>query len=53
MSYNSNQNYGGPTGAPPNMAANFNAMLQRSMHEQQPQEGVAEAPGSAPPANGT
>lgn len=36
--------HSGPAGAP-NMAANFNAMLQRSAQEHRPQDAPAEAPG--------
>ncbi|KAF2629665.1 hypothetical protein BU25DRAFT_438655 [Macroventuria anomochaeta] len=39
-----NQPHGGPAGAPPNMAQNFNAMLQRSMDSPQPEHG-GEVPG--------
>lgn len=46
-----NQPHGGPAGAPPNMAQNFNAMLQRSMDSPQPEHAV-EAPGQQPPAAG-
>ncbi|KAF2131007.1 hypothetical protein P153DRAFT_313228 [Dothidotthia symphoricarpi CBS 119687] len=45
MSFNPNQPHGGPAGAPPNMAQNFNAMLQRSMQEPGQLELPSEAPG--------
>jgi hypothetical protein len=51
MSY-PNHPQGGPAGAPPNMAASFNAMLQRSMQDPPPPEPVSEAPGSQPQAIG-
>ena len=47
-----NQPHGGPAGAPPNMAQNFNAMLQRSMDSPQPEHAV-EAPGQPPSGPGT
>lgn len=47
-----NQPHAGPAGAPPNMAQNFNAMLQRSMDSPQP-EHAAEAPGQPPAGPGT
>jgi hypothetical protein len=46
------QPHGGPAGAPPNMAHNFNAMLQRSMDSPQPENAV-EAPGQPPSGPGT
>ncbi|KAJ4368919.1 hypothetical protein N0V83_006001 [Neocucurbitaria cava] len=45
MSFNSNQPHGGPAGPPPNMAQNFNAMLQRSLQEPGQPEQPVEAPG--------
>ncbi|KAH8717050.1 hypothetical protein GQ44DRAFT_712776 [Phaeosphaeriaceae sp. PMI808] len=47
MSYNQRQPHGGPAGAPPNMAQDFNAMLQRSLHEPGQPEPIAEAPGQS------
>ncbi|KAF2017343.1 hypothetical protein BU24DRAFT_420387 [Aaosphaeria arxii CBS 175.79] len=47
-----NQHHGHPTGAPPNMAANFNAMLQRSIQEPAPQDIISEVPGSQPASIG-
>lgn len=41
MSYNPNQQHGGPAG----MAQSFNAMLSRSLQEQGQPEQLAEAPG--------
>ncbi|KAF1852115.1 uncharacterized protein K460DRAFT_325734 [Cucurbitaria berberidis CBS 394.84] len=52
MSFNPNQPHGGPAGAPPNMAQNFNAMLQRSLHEPGQPEQLAEAPGQPPSSLG-
>ncbi|KAF1359049.1 hypothetical protein EJ07DRAFT_121810 [Lizonia empirigonia] len=46
-----NQPHAGPAGAPPNMAQNFNAMLQRSMDSPQ-LEHAAEAPGQPPAGPG-
>ncbi|KAG9197801.1 SM-like, degradation of cytoplasmic mRNAs and positively regulates transcription initiation [Epicoccum nigrum] len=45
------QPHGGPAGAPPNMAHNFNAMLQRSMESPQLETAV-EAPGQPPSGPG-
>jgi hypothetical protein len=45
MSYNQRQPHGGPAGAPPSGAPDFNAMLQRSLHEPGHQELTVEAPG--------
>jgi hypothetical protein len=45
MSYNQRQPHGGPAGAPPSGAPDFNAMLQRSLHEPGHQELAVEAPG--------
>lgn len=45
MSYNQRQPHGGPAGAPSNAAPDFNAMLQRSLHEPGHQELSVEAPG--------
>ncbi|KAH7398991.1 hypothetical protein DE146DRAFT_632538 [Phaeosphaeria sp. MPI-PUGE-AT-0046c] len=45
MSYTQRQPHGGPAGAPPNAAPDFNAMLQRSLHEPGHQELAVEAPG--------
>jgi len=45
MSYNQRQPHSGPAGAPPNMAQDFNAMLQRSMLEPGQPDTGAEAPG--------
>jgi hypothetical protein len=45
MSYNQRQPHGGPAGAPPNAAPDFNAMLQRSLHEPGHSELAVEAPG--------
>jgi hypothetical protein len=45
MSYNQRQPHGGPAGAPPSAAPDFNAMLQRSLHEPGHQELTVEAPG--------
>ncbi|PSN68826.1 hypothetical protein BS50DRAFT_490270 [Corynespora cassiicola Philippines] len=47
MTFNPNQAHGGPAGAP-NMAANLNAMLHRSLQEHGPPEPLAEAPGHPP-----
>ena len=53
MSFNQRQQpHGGPAGAPPNMAQDFNAMLQRSMQEPGQPEPVAEAPGQPPSSIG-
>lgn len=53
MSFNTNQPHGGgPAGAPPNMAASFNAMLQRSLQDQGPPEPAVEAPSNPPSAIG-
>ncbi|KAJ4994420.1 LSM domain-containing protein [Stagonosporopsis vannaccii] len=46
-----NQLHGGPAGAPPNMAQNFNAMLQRSVDSPQPDNAV-EAQGQPPSGPG-
>jgi U6 snRNA-associated Sm-like protein LSm1 len=45
MSFNQRQPHGAPAGAPPNAAPDFNAMLQRSLHEPGQQELAVEAPG--------
>jgi hypothetical protein len=45
MSYNQRQPHGGPAGAPPNAGPDFNAMLQRSLHEPGHSELAVEAPG--------
>ncbi|EAT84836.1 hypothetical protein HBI56_222830 [Parastagonospora nodorum] len=45
MSYNQRQPHGGPAGAPPNAAPDFNAMLQRSLQEPGQSELAVEAPG--------
>ena len=47
-----NQPHGGPTGAPPNMAPNFNAMLQRSMDPSQLEHAI-DAPGQLSGGSGT
>ncbi|KAH7392601.1 hypothetical protein BKA66DRAFT_457856 [Pyrenochaeta sp. MPI-SDFR-AT-0127] len=52
MSFNSNQPHGGPAGAPPNMAQNFNAMLQRSLQEPGQSEQLIEAHGQPPSSTG-
>lgn len=45
MSFHPNQSHGGPAAAPPNMAQNFNAMLQRSAQEPGQLETVGDVPG--------
>ncbi|KAF2036248.1 hypothetical protein EK21DRAFT_96198 [Setomelanomma holmii] len=52
MAFNQRQPHGGPASAPPNMAPDFNAMLQRSMQEQGQPEQLAEAPGHPPASIG-
>lgn len=52
MSLNQNQPHGGPVGAPPNMAASFNAMLQRSIQDQRTPEPSVEAPINPPAVTG-
>jgi hypothetical protein len=47
-----NQPHAGPAGAPPNMAQNFNAMLQRSMHEPGQPELAPEGHGQPPSSVG-
>jgi hypothetical protein len=53
MSYNQRQPHGGPAGAPPSGAPDFNAMLQRSLHEPGHQELTVEAPGRPSSSIGT
>ncbi|KAF1996193.1 hypothetical protein P154DRAFT_499000 [Amniculicola lignicola CBS 123094] len=52
MSYNSNAPPGAPAGPPQSMAANFNAMLSRSVQEPPPQEPFPEATSTPPPGMG-
>ncbi|KAF2708337.1 hypothetical protein K504DRAFT_468677 [Pleomassaria siparia CBS 279.74] len=53
MSFNPNQPHGGgPAGAPPNMAASFNAMLQRSVQDHGSSEPISEPHINPPPSIG-